>query len=64
MIFILIKSKFLLKQFQKEQILMRCVLFSIVTLEIKTPCIQITYQSFISGKLLISKVVHTSRSNR
>ena len=37
MIISLIKSKFLLKQFQKEQIFMRWVLLNIVILEIRSP---------------------------
>ena len=37
MIISLIKSKFLLKQFKKEQIFMRWVLINIVTFEIGTP---------------------------
>ena len=32
-----IKSKFLIKQFQKEYMYMRWVLFNVVTLEISTP---------------------------
>ena len=54
MIISLIKSKFFLKEFQKEQIFMRWVLLNI----------EIVYQNFISGNLLIYKLVHTSRGNR
>ena len=43
---------------------MRWVLFDIVILEFKTADIQIVYQSFISGNLLICKLVHTSRDNK
>ena len=54
MIISLIKSKFFLKEFQKEQIFMRWVLLNI----------EIVYQNFISGNLLIYKLVHTFRGNR
>ena len=39
------------------------VLFNIVILEFRTPYIQIVYESFISGNLLISELEQTSRDN-
>ena len=63
MIISLIKSKFLLKQFQKEKIWDVC--FSILLLWESEPLyIQILYQNFISRNLLIYKLVHTSGGNR
>ena len=43
---------------------MRWVLFDIVILKFRTPYIQIVYQSFIGGNLLICKLVNTSRDNK
>ena len=63
MIISLIKIKFSLKQYKKEQIFMRWVLFNIVTLEISIPYIQIVYQNFIRKNILLCKLVHTSRGN-
>ena len=41
---------------------MRWVPFNIVSLDIRTPVhSQIVYQNFITGNLLICKLVHTSR---
>ena len=43
---------------------MRWVFFNIVSLDIRTPVnSQIAYQNFITGNLLICKLVHTSRDN-
>ena len=63
MIVSIIKSKFVLKQFLKG-INMRWVLFDIVILEFRTPVHSIVHQSFISGNLLICKLVHTSGDNK
>ena len=46
----LIKSKLLLKQFQKEEIFMRWVLLNLVTLEIGTPVHSSYVPKFLQGK--------------
>ena len=63
MIISLIKSKFLLKQFQKEYLWGRCFLI-LLFWNLVPPYIQVVYQSFISGNLLICKLVHTFRDNK
>ena len=63
MIISLIKSKFLLKQFQKEQMWDVCFLMLLLS-NLELPYIQIVHQSFASGNLLICKLVDTSRDNR
>ena len=52
MIISLIKSKFLLKQFQKEQIWDGCFLI-LLFWNSEPPYIRIVYQSFINGNILI-----------
>ena len=65
MIISLIKSKFLLKQFKKKNKYLWDECFLILLLWKSEPrYIQIVYQNFISGNLLIYKLVHTSRGNR
>ena len=63
MIISLIKSKFQLKQFQKEYIWDGCFLM-LLFWNSEHPYIQIVYESFISENFLICKLVRTSRDNK
>ena len=63
MIISLIISKFLLKQFQNEQIWVGCILI-LLFWNSELSYIQIVYESFISGNLLIWKLAHISRDNK
>ena len=63
MIIILVKSKFLLKQFQKDYIWDGCFLILLLW-SVKPLYVQIVYKASLAKIFLICKLVHTSRDKQ